>query len=507
MSSEWDEIGGQPEEVQQVSTATPAGHRWSPEQMKIAAWAKQSKSNGRVVARAGSGKTSSIEGCVIPNAPEGKQLYVVFNRKNKEEAERKIKDPRVEIKTFNGLGYSFVRNQWKGVKPEESVETERVKIAAGPKIPWAVIGEINKLVAWAKNCEPFAGAEELIQIGLDRGIEPDWEDQKEWPLERCAQIGAKAMELAQIPGPTISYNDQIWLPVVLGWARAWWDLVIVDEAQDINQTQLLMIGKCVKRGGRVLAVGDDRQSLYSFRGAMQSSMETIREKFQMEEMTLTTTYRCARRIVEVAREIVPDFKAAEDAPEGVVRDLIGTGRLLEEARVGDAILSRVNAPLMPLCLGFLKRGIPARIEGRDIGKALHATASKWKARTVPEFLGAVKGWAQKKVQRVQAKGLAPDLEAGQIEGIQDQAAVFYAVAEEAKNVEEVMGRLLSLFADSSGSGPAAAIVLSSVHRAKGLEWDRVYVLATTLRTERGGEEANVTYVATTRARRELVMVW
>ncbi len=79
------------------------------------------------------------------------------------------------------------------------------------------------------------------------------------------------------------------------------------------------------------------------------------------------------------------------------------------------------------------------------------------------------------------------------------------VAEDAPNVQVIMLRLSSLFQDTDERSKPA-VTLSAVHRAKGLEWDRTFLLEGTFRRERGGEEANVWYTAVTRAKRELVWV-
>jgi len=149
--------------------------------------------------------------------------------------------------------------------------------------------------------------------------------------------------------------------------------------------------------------------------------------------------------------------------------------------------------------------VPARIEGRDIGRQLSQIASRFDARTVPEFISKVKAWADRKIKRIEAKDLSPAQAQGQIEAVLDQADIFYAVAEDAPNVAVITLRLQSLFQDTDERSKPA-VTLSSVHRAKGLEWDRVFALEKTLRRERGGEEANIWYVLVTRAKRELIWV-
>jgi superfamily I DNA/RNA helicase len=93
-----------------------------------------------------------------------------------------------------------------------------------------------------------------------------------------------------------------------------------------------------------------------------------------------------------------------------------------------------------------------------------------------------------------------------VQSIADQYLTLVAVAEGAASVREVADRLRDLFKDSK-DGEVFSVVLSTVHKAKGLEWDRVFVLEDTFRNDDGtGEESNIRYVAYTRAKRELVLV-
>jgi hypothetical protein len=206
-------------------------------------------------------------------------------------------------------------------------------------------------------------------------------------------------------------------------------------------------------------------------------------------------------VVAIAQEIVPGYVAADSAPEGIVRNM-GDGMLLDVLQVGDAVLSRANAPLMPICLKLLRRGIPAAIRGRDIGKTLAGIARKLNAKSIPHFLARVESWADKQKSRFRAD---KNYEA-KCDLINDQAACLKSIAEGLTSVKEIEPRLMSLFVDDKGFNKPT-VVLSSVHKAKGLEWNRVFLISKTFRVTKGeDEEANIYYVAVTRAKQELVFV-
>lgn len=486
-----------------IPLALPLGIEYSPEQLAIFDWFRSGSGNLVVRARAGSGKTFTIT-FGFSQAPEAKMLYAVFNKKNQREAESKISDKRVSVLTLHALGFRYIRNVWAGVKPDDSVEYDRIEAVCG-EVPDAVRNALIKLVGFAKNIliVPTVGA--LVNIAEDRAI--DCEELEEeslggWTLDKLARIAMKVMELAKSRDPQgrISFNDMVWLPVAMGWVKAWYDLVVIDEAQDMNAPQLQMARDASK--GRVCVVGDDRQAIYGFRGAVQNGLQMMRDELQAEEMTLTITRRCPKAVVKLAVEYVPDYRSADDAPEGIVEDL-NYDAIMKSVQPGDAILSRINAPLMPLCLGLLRNNIPARIEGRDIGKMLLGIVEKLKAKSVPDFIKkAIAHGERAKVRAARQKNSEQKIAA-----IEDQTATLIALAEGAKNVEEIKSRCVSLFQDSDNN-PRPAVVLSSTHKAKGLEWDKVLVLRETyLRKGRESqEEENIFYVAITRTKKVLVFV-
>ena len=161
----------------------------------------------------------------------------------------------------------------------------------------------------------------------------------------------------------------IFLPLRKGMVYPSYELVVIDEAQDMTRPQLEIAKRATTKDGRIFIVGDDRQAIYGFRGADAGALDRLKEQLQATELGLKTTYRCGRAIVERAREYVPDFEAAPTVEEGVVR-YCPPSEMEQQATPGDFVLSRVNAPLMGVALGLIRRGVRARIRGREIGKGL-----------------------------------------------------------------------------------------------------------------------------------------
>lgn len=475
---------------------------WSEEQNAIFSWFKSGTGNLVVQARAGTGKTTTIKEA-FSHAPEAQLLYAVFNKKNQREAVEKITDPRVEVRTLHSLGFLFIKRMWKDAKPDDNVEFARVERVVSRVDP-EVLNTIVKLVGFCKNLTVgIPDVNEVLDIIDARDITVPDEFAAQFTPMRLATVAIEAMRLAlerdQIG--RVSFNDMVWLPVAAGWVKPIFDLVVVDEAQDMNMPQLLMAERACRENGRICIVGDDRQAIYGFRGAASDGMHMMKVRLNATQLGLTTTYRCPKSVVALAQTIVTDYTAAPAAPEGEIVET-SLDKAIAELKVGDAVVSRLNAPLMSIALKLLRNGIPARIEGRDIGKQLVAMVRKLRAKSVPDFLKKVTAWADKQTARIQASG--GQYVQSKVELVQDQAVMLITVAEGCENVAAVEKKITDLFEDSDNTR-REAVVCSSVHKAKGLEWNTVCMLEETFKNkDKSPEEANIFYVAVTRSKNKLV---
>jgi hypothetical protein len=468
---------------------------WSTEQTAIFDWYAQGTGNLVIEALAGTGKTSTqVEAFSYVHPDVLRILYCVFNKRNQREAAEKIADSRVEVLTLHALGFRFVKKVWANAKPDDAVEIDRVAKYI-PGQDKELIGLTCKLVALAKNTYLDPSTENLCYLCDTYDIEFGATERKMSAVQSALRVLADSK--VQDKAGRISFNDMVWLPCAMNWVRPTYDMVTVDEAQDMNMPQLLMARTACKVNGRVCIVGDSRQAIYGFRGAIQNGMNIMKETLQAQVLSLTTTYRCPRLVVQEAARLVPAYKAAPEAPDGVVASVGST----ETAKVGDAILSRLNAPLMPLALSFLRKGTPARIEGRDIGKALVGMVRKFKAFTPEDLLAKIQAWEKKQIARLQDSKNAEK----KIEVVTDTSETLQAICADCDTVQGSITKLENLFQDTDEKSKPA-IVLSSVHKAKGLEWPRVFLLSGTFRASKGGEESNIYYVAITRAMRELYFV-
>jgi len=492
---------------------------WSAQQRAVFDWFRQGEGNLVVRARAGTGKTTTIIEA-IGHAPEARILLCAFNKKIATELGSRLANPNAEAATLHGVGFAAVRRYMTGVKVDGSTKradalaVEACRECDGESPPsTGALRLVARLCTLAREAAPFATVEDLLRLADAHEIEPDDDDIADgfdavWIAERALVAMVIARD-ERPPGGVIDYADMLYLPVVKGWAKPRYDLVVVDEAQDMNACQLLLALRVAK--GRVAVIGDDRQAIYSFRGADAGSLDRLKAELRATELGLTTTYRCARAVVALAASLVPDFTAGPANPEGLVETL-GYDQALAQAAPGDFWLSRKNAPLAAGALALLRQGRRARIEGRDLAGnliALAKTLATGKAAdSVPQFLARLTAWATKEATRAKAAARGDDEAAvarveAKIAAIEDKAATLRVVAEGASSVREMTSRIEQLFADDG----RPSVVFSSIHRSKGLEASRVFVLVDSFGKRDVGVEAdNLKYVAWTRAKTTLTLV-
>lgn len=488
---------------------------WSRQQTTIFEFFINGRGHLVVRARAGTGKTTTIVEAVkryLAAHPGRKVVVCAFNTRIKDELiTRFMGCEGVEVKTLHAMGYSIVRRFWSGVAVERKEDAGlRAKsltdAACGHTVPDKLKKIITKLHTLGREILPHArtGAD-LLALAQKFECEPgdEWLEEG-WTTEQLCDYAARAMAWGadHKPARGIDFADMVFLPCRHGWMRKWADDVIVDEAQDMNAAQLEIAEGICK--GRLMLVGDDCQAIYDFRGADSGSLDRLKTKLGATELPLTTTYRCGKAIVAYAQALVPDFEAGPNNPEGEILGL-HPNTLADEVALGDFVLSRLNAPLVGTAMALLRKGIRAQVAGKNIGKEL--TDLVWilskTARSIPEFLARLEGWTERSIKRAK-HGMSEEATERAIDKILDTGEMLRSLSETADSVKHVTERIEALFTDD-GLGQAGLVTCSSVHKAKGLEADRVFILADTLK-ETNQEEKNIKYVAITRAKTTLVMV-
>lgn len=493
-------------------------------QEAILQWVLCGRGHGTTNARAGSGKTRTLQ--YIAEAIKGSCCYLVFNSANSREAREKFPS-HIEVKTIHSAGFGAVRfclsssvkvndskylqladrlidecfnGQHYALSREEKVLLEEVNAAV----------EINRVLKFVRvDLVDPNDADALLNLAFH--YELDYEPRL-WDFY-CAAVPLLLKRGKDLAAYEVDFTDMLYLPATMGNVRPKkYDWLLVDECQDLSKAQLEIVKKMLKPGGRALFVGDPNQAIYGFAGADCNSYQRIVDEMNAAEMPLSICYRCDKAIVREAQRIVPTIEAAEWAEEGNVRH-IKDAKLMEELKEGDMVLCRTNAPLVSLCFALVAEGIPARIKGRDIGKKLITTAkkvAKMAGFTWEGFGSYVGVWAQVEAEKL-LKVNHGNEEDSRLQIISDTAECLKVIwgQNEATCLRDMQDAVEDLFSDDR-----PGVWLSSVHRAKGLENDRIFIINPELLpgpwategTWQYEQEMNLKYVAVTRAKHELVWV-
>ncbi len=258
-----------------------------------------------------------------------------------------------------------------------------------------------------------------------------------------------------------------------------------------------MLEKLVHK--RIIAVGDPYQSIYAFRGAVSNGMEKLRAKFNMRELTLSTTFRVPKLGVERAWFRVPHMRAPDSQIDGHVEVL----EKWESGAISDysAIICRNNAPLFSCALRLIKSGRAIKLVGMDIGPGLVRIMKKLGPPTLNRvgIECALEAWLNRELAR--AKRAETVFE-------RYECLRVLAYREDCRDLGQAIAFAEALFRQE---GP---IQLLSGHKAKGLEWNTVYHLDpwripskfAKEGTEEWEQELNVRYVIETRFKENLYLM-
>jgi DNA helicase-2/ATP-dependent DNA helicase PcrA len=474
-----------------------------------------------VRARAGTGKTTTmVQACQFMS---GSVAFCAYNKPVAEEIKVKVAPLKnVKAGTFHSFGYlAWSKHIGTYLKPNDKKVTNIIQDPARAYPEWAH-EFIAKLVSLAKMNvfglnAPIEACDYLSLIDhydvADTLPETVDDAQLQDAIRWTQEVLTASNNLARTE---IDFDDQLYLPLLFN-ARMWQnDWVIIDEAQDTNPARRMLARKMLRPGGRLVAVGDDAQAIYGFTGANNDALDLIKREFACREFPLTVTYRCGKAIVREANQFVADYEAHPSNGEGqlsrMTRDAFGA-LPADQLTHGMAVLCRNTAPLVDAAFQMIGRGIGCHIEGKDIGAGLVALAFRWKrVKSFGALRDKLQDYLSKQSQKLLAKG--KELQAA---GLEDKVNALLAIMDgigPQGTMDELKGTIMRMFGNTQPGERPNTIVLSTVHKSKGREWDRVFILGREqLMPSRYArqdwqvqQEQNLIYVAVTRAKAELVDV-
>lgn len=288
---------------------------------------------------------------------------------------------------------------------------------------------------------------------------------------------------------------------------------IVHNCQDLNAAQRELFLRCFRRGTRFLAVGDKKQCIYSFAGSDSESFVKLQNLPNTTTLPLPISYRCPKKVVNLANQFVNTMEYRDGAPDGEIVYNVS----IKDIHDGDMVLCRTKMPLIKLYMRYLRMGVKSYIRGQDIGLNLLRMVDKTEQITLNVSLQKDGVFArlyddlfEERNRLMIKRGM--DLEdatlSNQIMNKYDSIKALEILAEGLTSAKELHGRIENVFAEN-----ADGVCLSTIHKAKGLEANNVYILCKTLMPSKLAtqdwekeQEQNLMYVAYTRAKYKLGFV-
>ncbi len=459
------------------------------EQIDILNAATLTNDNLMLNALAGCGKTSTLELIERAIKPTKPILYLVFNKKNADEATTRMLSTTT-VRTFNSLGHRiWAQSQSKNLRlnAKKSGDILRELISEAPKKAqgelWDSYHEVVAGVALAKALGyvpegKYPNAKRLIQQSqFHRFLEERPDD-----LTSDLIDAVLTRSIAASYEGLIDYNDQIYMPALFGGTFPRFPLVLVDEYQDLSPVNHAMLEKLCKY--RIIGVGDPYQNIYGFRGAKAGGMVQATEHYKMHSLPLSISFRCPSAIVEHVHWRVPHFRWLNEG--GSVH---APSRLAaEDIHPSATIICRNNAPLFAMAFRLLGAGHSVSVSGSDIGPRLVAIMRKLgpEELTQAQTLAVIDNWLADKLDK-------------EAKNAEDMAECMRIFVRQASSLGTAIAYCEHLFKQSG------SIRLLTGHKAKGLEFDDVIHLDPHL-LGNGDQDQNLSYVISTRSKNKLTEI-
>lgn len=443
----------------------------------------------KVKAFAGSGKTSTADAYTAAR-PNTRFLYIVFNKSAQLEAQSRF--PRnVTPKTSHGLAYQFVGRHYRH-KLRPDLRASDIRAAIDPSgamsyltLRW-VAETVKAYLSSSSQTIDITHALEVLPkpqqgyaqryVGLAKDL---WRAMCNRHNRSVCQIHDGYLKIFQLK------------KIDLG---AWYDHIIADEAQDLNPVtaQIIQLQRLP-----LMIIGDEHQSIYRFRKAVNglASIPTV------DSLSLTASFRFGPQIATLANSILMHFKGEQEC-------LLGYG--------DDTAIEYMETPNL---------GQHTKIH-RTFAETFNTAFLNNQAGRGVAWVGGVQAYPLDSVTDLYA------LYAGRQDQIRDRRLLadfpdyesYKDAAEQTEDPE--MMRLIKIVETYTSTIPNAVatmkseacpesdsdIVVTTAHRSKGLEWDQV-VLADDFpdwhdpeqTAEERADEANLAYVAVTRAQKRLIL--
>jgi DNA helicase-2/ATP-dependent DNA helicase PcrA len=498
-----------------------------------------------ILAGAGSGKTTTITRRVAHQVASGafapgEILAVTFTDKAATEMRARLARlgvTGVPARTFHGAALAQLR-YFRGEELGDVLASKApVLLPIARTLPGAYrfrpLADLATEIEWAKN-------RRLTPATYRRGL---GEHEPPLPADLMERV-FRSYEERKAGRGLVDFEDLLELairlydedPAAVTAFRERYRAFTVDEYQDVNLLQQTLLERWLGERDDLCVVGDDYQSIYSFTGATPEYLLAMPSRFPGALVVrLEENYRSTPEILSVANRLVPELGGSEKVlraivpagPEPValvqpdrlteaeflvsqVRRLAGEGVPYEEM----AVLYRLNARSEDYEEAFALAGIPFQVRGSAFlaRPAAQRTLRLLRGRQDASAVGAVteavrrQGWIANPSSGLGEEELTRQADLSRLLSLVEQLPVGASVADFVRDLETRFG------AESQARG----VHLLTYHRAKGLEWEAVFLPRLEEKElpygkarigERLAEERRLFYVGITRAKRFLTLTW
>lgn len=487
-------------------------------QNKFFDWVQHGVGNAVIEAYAGTGKTRTVVSAMNLIPKDQKCLYIAFNKSIADELNRKLRNiPNATARTMHSLGYLMLRRNL-----DSSPEIDEYKYSNYVKKNIADLTTTDGEIRTNKQIKEYINniimlldysrfnlaqsEREINNVAIKYSIPVSCDECT--VVRKCLKWGKEHLE-------SVDYTDMIWLPVELSMRPIGlqYDWVILDECQDTSLMAIQMFLKCIKRGGRFVAVGDRKQAIYFFSGASTEAFNFMVNYPNTTLFKLPITYRCPKCIVKLANNYVDNMIPRENAIEGKILNCVYIREIPDDSMV----LSRTKAPLVKLYNKLLKRGVFCYIKGQDIGKKLIEDLlpidfEELNSNLTKDgvFVRLFDDLFADRNKLIETRGIDYDDATLSLQIMQkyDNINSLLLLADKCKTKSQLIEKINDIFKDES-----TGICLSTIHKAKGLEADNVYILCHSSMPSKTAkldweieQEKNLMYVAYTRTKNILGFV-
>jgi len=493
--------------------------KFSEEQNAIFDFAEHGILNMIIQAVAGAGKTTTLVECANRIKTDKRVMLLAHNRSTRDTLVEKIGDRKnVKVYTIHGLAYRmFVEHfefnpnidddkyrNYINKNMDELASEEYLAMPRNARMMYKsnVFDLINKARHNLKKSE-----RELKRLA-----------EKKYGMillaDECAFV-SKILDWGYKTTDIVDFQDLLWYPSQYGYYTKKYtaDIIMLDEAQDASIAQQDVISRCFKRETRMFSFGDRDQTINSWCGSDTASFEHLKDKdlFRRDskEFPLTTNYRCGTRIIDYAKQYTNNnIHAREDAPEGE----IVFGAHVSDIKNGDMVLCRNISPLMEFYRMGVANGKKMYFKGEELGKSIITAIDCSYGDTPAEILDSLK-------RRLIATWDFLTEETGLdkhetmsnpiIISLLDTIKTIENFPKTVENREDIEKFINEIFSNEENGG----IELSTIHRAKGLESENVFIICPSLIPSKLAEsdweieeEKHLQYVMCTRAKNSLNFV-